>query len=553
MFDFRRSGFTLGCAFACAASTLPATAASLSRQTQTATRAFAPPALRGTFAGEMQPATQLSLMISLQGQHESEIDRVIVAQNTPGSPMYGKYLSPQQYGRYFGATDREYAAAITTLRARGFVVDDAFANRSDIEVHAPASVVESFFGTPIDMRTERGRIYFTNRYAPLFPAGLHVLAVAGLDNYLQLHPHHAHHTGASFPDTGWTPPNIQSVYNLTPIYSKYTGAGVPVVDATFGLVRDSDFGGWQKKFGLKASLKQVYQKGAPLDDNGESTLDVQWMASIAPQAKVVLVSPKANTNAGFIWMYATIVNKLSGDRIVSTSWGSCEQVYGMYGYVVQNEKLFRQAQLEGQWWMAAAGDWGSDDCQLTQGGMPSVDYPGSSKYVMSVGGTAVVPASVSGDSYRGWSGESVWNQNECGAGGGGNSTLFVRPTFQNGLSSAYAREVPDVVFMASGCDLGGYVTYFRGKWANGDGGTSYAAPQWAGFLTLVASRYGSTPIPSPLYRLYALYAASGGRYFHNIVRGCNTYFGVPGYCAHHGYSPVGGLGSFNGAPLQAAY
>jgi hypothetical protein len=62
----------------------------------------------------------------------------------------------------------------------------------------------------------------------------------------------------------------------------------------------------------------------------------------------------------------------------------------------------------------------------------------------------------------------------------------------------------------------------------------------------------SARIPEPHYRLYALFT-SERRLFHNIVRSCNTYMDVPGFCAHPGYSPAGRLGSFDGAALLKAY
>lgn len=553
MHVFRRYFMLCAGALLCGALAAPALAALPERSSTEAPRSLAPAALHGSLIAALAPATPLSLIISLRGQHQAELEPLIAAQNTPGSPYYGKYLTPEQFGRYFGATDRDRAMTIASLRARGFAIDELFANRTDIEVHAPASVVEAFFGTPIDVRTEGGRPFFTNRYAPQMPAGIPIESISGLEDYLQLRAHHEQRQPfrKSKPLTAWTPADIQSVYNLTPIYTKYTGSGVTVVDATVGLVRPSDFSAFEKKFGLKASLSQVAQKNSPYDNNGESTLDVEWMSAVAPRAKLVLVSPKTNSNAGFTWMYDTIVNKMSNAKLVSTSWGSCEQTYSMYGYLQSNEKLFAQADAEGQWWMSAAGDWGSDDCELNSNGVVSVDYPGSSKHVMSVGGTSVAPSNISQGAFTGWSSEVVWNG--CGAGGGGNSIFFTRPTFQNGLTNSYARQVPDVVLMADGCDLGGYLVYFKGSWGDTWGGTSFASPEWAAFLSLVQSRYGSKSLPSPRYRLYAMAAASQQRYFHNIVRGCNTYLGVPGYCAHYGYSPVGGLGSFNGAPLQANY
>jgi subtilase family serine protease len=518
--------------------------------------ALAPTALRGDFLNAIATSTEIDLLISLRGRRQDEIERLIRQQNTPGDAHYMHYLTPAQYGRSFGASERDYAAAVRSLRSHGFVVDGQYANRIDIAAHAPARIVESYFGTPIDVRVERGRIFYSNRYAPRFPAGLQIAYVAGLDDYVQLRPNDGHipAPGAALnPSAGWNPQAMQSVYDLTPVYTKYTGAGLTVIDATVGTVRQSDFAAFTSKYGLKATLAQIALKGAPIDDQGESTLDVEWMAGIAPRVHVLLVSAKNSYASSFVAMHAQIVNQLAVHHIVSTSWGGCERGYYYYGPIAQEERLFEQADVEGQHWLAAAGDWGSDDCELKTNGVQAVDYPGSSTHVVSVGGTSVVPASIDRGVYTGWGGETVWNS-ACGAGGGGNSIFFPRPYYQNGLSGAFMREVPDVVLMGDGCDLGGYIIYFKGQWQKNWYGTSFAAPEWAAFLTLIESRYGrSNPIPDPHYRLYALFASSGRRLFHNIVRGCNTYMDVPGYCAHPGYSPAGGLGSFDGAALLAAY
>jgi subtilase family serine protease len=524
-----------------------------------AVRTPAPATLRGTYFGPISPHAQFSLFVTLQGQHAGDADREIEAQNTPGSPIYGRYLTPEQYGRYFGADERDYATAIAMLRRSGFTIDDLFANRTDIEVHAPAAVVESFFVTPIDVRVENGRTFSTNRYEPSYPAGFRAVAVVGLENYVRAHPHSGHAPGMTPQSrigklTGWGPPDIQSAYDLTPLYPRYTGDGRTVIDATVGLVRQTDFAAFTKQFGLLSTLSQISQKNAYLDTQGESTLDVEWMAAIAPKVRVLLVTPAENTDSGFLWMYEQIVNKLSEDKIVSTSWGQCEQDIGFGSGLTSQEQLFRQAQLEGQWWMSAAGDWGTDDCEMKRGGPIAVDYPGSSKYVMSVGGTRVEPAKISHGAYNGWSDEVVWNSKGCGAGGGGQSTLFTRPSFQRGLVKSYMRQVPDVVLMADGCYLGGYLICLKGGWQNSWYGTSLAAPEWAAFLTLVEQKYGQTPITDPLYRLYGLASTKAyAKLFHNILAGRNGWYGVPGYCAQPGFSETSGLGSFVGADLHAAY
>ena len=106
--------------------------------------------------------------------------------------------------------------------------------------------------------------------------------------------------------------DIQSVYDLTPIYATATGAGITVVDATVGLARKTDFAGFNKRFGLNSQLIST-QVGTriPFDFNGETTLDVEWISAVAPDATVDQVSPPQNTDKDFDKMYAYIVNSMS--------------------------------------------------------------------------------------------------------------------------------------------------------------------------------------------------------------------------------------------------
>lgn len=102
--------------------------------------------------------------------------------------MTRRYLTPAQYGLRFGASRHDYDEAIAALRGDGFVIGELPANHTGIFAHARASVVSAFFHTPLDRRTERGRTFFSYRYAPKIPRKLHALAVVGLENYVRFHP-----------------------------------------------------------------------------------------------------------------------------------------------------------------------------------------------------------------------------------------------------------------------------------------------------------------------------------------------------------------------------
>jgi len=226
-------------ALACFATALavPAGAAVLrampARFPAAALRPMTTAATRGASLGEISPGESISILVRLHGQHDTELAPFVASLQNPANEN-PRYLTPQEFGRYFGADPLTYGRAIAALRAAGFVIDDAYENRTDIAAHAPASRVAAFFGTPIDRRIERGRIFFTARYEPQVPAALGNATISGLDDYVQFHPlglHAPHGRGVS----SWTPDDIAAGYNLLPLYAKgLDGTGVTIANATCG-------------------------------------------------------------------------------------------------------------------------------------------------------------------------------------------------------------------------------------------------------------------------------------------------------------------------------
>ena len=160
----------------------------------------------------------------------------------------------------------------------------------------------------------------------------------------------------------------------------------------------------------------------------------------------------------------------------------------------------------------AAADHGCTDEQTTDAGYDGqrhVDFPDTcANGVASCGGTSLQSRGTVITS------ETVWNDNDEWATGGGVSTYFQNPTWQSGLvaegsAPLLLRGVPDIAGNADP-DTGVNMR------ANGNdsvsGGTSAVAPQWAALTAVVsqASRkrlaHSSTPIqkPRPMTSLSAI-------------------------------------------------
>ena len=206
---------------------------------------------------------------------------------------------------------------------------------------------------------------------------------------------------------------------------------------------------------------------------------------------------------------------------------------------------------QGQSLFSATGDNGAYD----DGRTLSVDDPGSQPYVTGVGGTTLVTNGTGGA----YAAETAWgvfydlsnpSSTQGGSfgvgGGGGFSTIWPAPSYQSILNPTPAmRSVPDVALDAD--PQTGYAIYYNGGFA-GYGGTSAAAPLWAGFTALVNQQRtaaGKAPIGflnPAIYQIGASAAYTAD--FHDITSGSNLY-----YPAVPGYDNASGWGSFIGDAL----
>src|SRR5262249_33659555 len=147
--------------------------------------------------------------------------------------------------------------------------------------------------------------------------------------------------------------------------------------------------------------------------------------------------------------------------------------------------------------------------------------------------------------------EVVWNEGpQGGAGGGGISDLFPRPTYQakakipKSLSGKRGRGVPDIAGDADPAT--GYRVVVGGKQVP-IGGISAVAPLWAGLIALINQQLG-TPVGFLNPLLYGPLASAGA--FHDIVSGNNDMNGdLGGYKARKGWDACTGLGTPDGTKI----
>ena len=380
-----------------------------------------------------------------------------------------------------------------------------------------------------------------------------------------------------YPTTGvycYTPYQFRVAYGVEALTEKgFTGKGQTVVDiVSFGSpTLQQDMDAYDKQFGLPPITIQIINPlgTKPFDPSnkdmagwaGETTLDVQIIHAIAPDAGIVVLTSPVSETEGTIGLpefrqleqYA-IDHHLGS--IISQSWGASEVTLKDAAGRQELQKwdaFFQKATTQqGITFFSSSGDNGATDyidLQATKlSPKATTSFPADEPWVTSVGGTTAIR---NGKGIE----EQVWNS-EGGGSGGGFSNFFAEPSFQKNLPSAVQselqnrRSVPDVAGDAD--PLTGLAMYQDGSWGLA-GGTSASAPLWAALIAVANQMAGhSLGFINPA--LYTLAMSSHyAQDFHDITVGNNdvNYKGVevPGYPAVKGWDPVTGLGTPNAGQL----
>ncbi len=384
-------------------------------------------------------------------------------------------------------------------------------------------------------RLERRQLLSTSMQA--YPAHLDVTASPAFT------------TGSNGP-YGLSPSQIRGAYGIDAVrFNGVVGDGTgqtiaiivayddpAFVSSTSAGFASSDLHRFDQQFGLAdpPSFTKVGQTGSATNLPGtdptgvwadETALDVEWAHVSAPNANILLVECNSdglddliNSTSGGGEGGANYARQQPGVSVVSMSFAASESASEL-GY---DPYLVTPAGHQGVTFVAASGDGGS-----------GATYPAASPSVIGVGGTT---ASLAGDIYS--------SETALSNGGGGVSAYESKPAFQAGLTQSGTRRlVPDVAFAANhftnGFDV--YDSYNGGAGAPwySVGGTSVAAPIWAGLIAMAdqgRARLGLKTLnaaASTMPRLYDLNPSD----FHDVTTGSN------GNAAGTGYDLVTGRGT----------
>lgn len=449
----------------------------------------------------------------------------------PSSMHYRIPYTPEQIRDIAGPTETEYVATLNQLSAEGFTIISASPTRLWLVLKGEPEMFQKTFQTTVTAVHGSGNKQVGQAQIPSRLSA--ITSVFGLDTRRKSHPR-MHVLGTSKdPGGGVDQATIKTAYGFDPIYtSNITGKGEHIAIATYDGFNISDVRHFYNVSKLKPTPKvdQVKFNGTPTyNENSamETQLDAEFSGMIAPGATVHVFASAENSDAGEAAMFTAILDD-NRSHVVNYSWGSCETQLTPE-HKDEMAKIFARAVAQGVNIMVASGDNGSDSCG---DGTNKADWPGANPHIVAVGGTTFAQDSNGAIVETAWSGS-----------GGGISAVWDLPTWQAQLGAPYVqRSYPDVSFNAdpqSG----------QAVWAHSNGvatwivigGTSMAAPQWSGLLTLVGqarAKAKKEPVGYVNPALYSLTADQRATVFNDVTQGSN---GV--YSAGLGWDAVTGLGT----------
>lgn len=493
------------------------------------------------FLHRLPQSQSLSLNIALPLRNEVELDDLLKAIYDPDSPLFHQFLSVEEFTERFGPSEEDYAAVIRFAQQNGLTVTGTFTNRMVVNVTGSVSDIERAFQVTMasyQHPTEQRTFYAPDR-EPSPAIDVAIWHISGLDNFSIPHPVSLQHdsqvrgnTTGSGPSGYFLGSDMRTAYYGG---TSLSGSGQSVGLVEFAGYNIADVNSYFSKVGqkLNVSVVGVSTDGSSLSctgscDDTEQVLDIEEAISMAPGMKQVRVYVSDTSDV-------SMFNKMAVDNIaksLSCSWGWSP------ADPTSDDPIFKEFAAQGQTLFAASGDSGAYKTR-------SADvYPADDAYVTSVGATDLTTNGAGGS----WKSETAWGD----SGGGISPNKIAIPSYQqttgvittaNGGSKTY-RNSPDV---AAEGNTDNYICY-DGACAGGWGGTSFAAPRWAGYLALVNQQsvaYGKSTLGFINPTIYTI--GLGSTYsmdFHDITSGSNGT-----YSTEKGYDLVTGWGSPNGVGL----
>ena len=386
----------------------------------------------------------------------------------------------------------------------------------------------------------------------------------------------------------YSPAQFQTAYDLAPLYKagdNGSGETIVIVDS-FGYQNiRAELAAFDKGFGLPAppSFKIIQPAGQVPAFNPqkypqmvgwaqETSLDVEYSHAIAPGANILLVETPVSETLGthgfpqIVKAENYVISRHLG-TVISQSFGAAEAGFPSAQSIMGLRSAYVNAAANGVTVLGATGDGGATapEAITAQGNVTSFflhrvsAWPATDPLVTAVGGTQL-HLDASGNRTGP---DSVWNDTSLlgspAAGAGGLSTVFSRPSYQDGVSGAVGswRGVPDIAMSAA--VNGAALVWLDAGAAQGSagyyliGGTSEASPEFAGVVAIAdqVAGHGLGLINPALYKMEAAHDPG----ILDVTAGTNTVtfpqggsqHTVRGWDAASGYDLASGVGTIDAA------
>ena len=509
------------------------------------------------------PATrimQLDLVLPLRDQ--PGLDAFLGELYNPASPSYRHFLTPQEFTARFGPTQEKYDAVVAFAEAHGLAVVGGTRDGMEVQVKGPVSAIETAFH--INLRTYQhpteNRVFYAPDREPTVDLTFQLWHISGLDNYsipqtrlVKRSDYAAAHgispeAAVSHASTGSGPSASFLGSDMRAAYyggTALTGAGQNLGLFEYEGTDLADLTTYYKNVGQTnnvpvtllsvdgTSTSCVYTRAGGDCDDTEQTLDMTQALGMAPGLASLVVYIGSTDTA----IISAMTTHSPLPTTIGCSWGWTPADASTL------DPYFQKMSAQGQNFFAASGD----DSTWTASGN-SAAWPADDANIVSVGGTDLITASAAGP----WKSETAW----ADSGGGISPDKIAIPAWQqlsgvinsSNKGSTTLRNGPDV---SANANFTFYTCADQTTCeANEYGGTSFAAPMWAGYIALVNQQLaanGDAPIGFINPTIYAqnitsAYAAD----FHDITSGTSG-----SYSAVTGYDLVTGWGSPNTGLINA--
>ena len=513
--------------------------------------------------GRVPASQEMQLDVVLPVRDEAGLKTLLRDVYDPTSFAYNRFLTPAEFTERFGPTQADYDKVVQYLKANGLEVVGGSRDGMEVQVKGPVSSVEKAFRVTMlnyQHPTEDRTFYGPDR-EPTTNLPFALWHVSGLDNFSKPHPLFVkksdyakahgipeekvvtHATTGSGPSASFLGSDMRAAY--------YGGTALTGAGQNLGLFEYegtdlADLTTYFKNVGQTnnvpvtllstdgTSTSCVYSRAGGDCDDTEQTLDMTQAIGMAPGLHS-LVMYIGSTDTSII---SAMTTHSPLPTTIGCSWGWTPADPSTL------DPYFEKMSIQGQNFFAASGDsstWSSKN----------EAWPADDANVVSVGGTDLVTASAAGP----WKSETAWTDS-----GGGISPDGIKiPSWQaetgvinsSNKGSTTLRNGPDVSANAN-------FTFYTCAdqttcLANEYGGTSFAAPMWAGYIALVNQQLANNGESTIGFINPTIYAEneSGGALtsaystdFHDITSGTSG-----SYSATTGYDLVTGWGSPNGTGL----